>query len=467
MQFRSSSVNKATDHEKDSTSTVKPSSARLNNSSNDLKKARPSSKKKTSPVTLLVWAIGLVGTFIGGVNLVHSLKQQGNLPSRLTFSINFGGDNDNESRYSIGSTAAQTKAKAAVIQPSSLKRDQKVGTHFLPPPRNLHGKNSKTTTHATKLSPQAFRDGARNPSQGSTITASTTKIIPDNHQLKVLATQARQTLDSQQKKEAQQKERAKGKVHTLEYFMDLSQREGHDKERLLRLIHNNAGLQFISETTYQELPRWSQVTEMYGTQPKLVGLEQCQVFQQDGDLAEKFLAVAGCFNSGTNLLAKTLTRNCVLHKRQEKYGVKHRGIRWQVPYGKHTPPKDEEFRNSHVAKKSDGVTAKQVLPAVMIRDPFRWLQSMCSHHYTTRWPRVFGQKDARYHCPNLWPTEPEKTKLAKLGREPLVEGNEIVSETATTNETPDTALEAGEAKLESKHGDSDDNEREGERHQSH
>ena len=86
---------------------------------------------------------------------------------------------------------------------------------------------------------------------------------------------------------------AKGEVHSIAYFLQISQSKGHDKERLLHLLRDNAGIRMISQTTYDQLPTWSQVTSMYGDRPRLVGLEQCAAFQADGDVADKFLAVAG------------------------------------------------------------------------------------------------------------------------------------------------------------------------------
>lgn len=41
----------------------------------------------------------------------------------------------------------------------------------------------------------------------------------------------------------------------------------------------------------------------------------------------------------------------------------------------------------------------QVLPVVIVKDPYTWFPSMCRHNYAARWPR---HKD---HCPNLTPNE--------------------------------------------------------------
>lgn len=69
---------------------------------------------------------------------------------------------------------------------------------------------------------------------------------------------------------------------------------------------------------------------MYGEDPVMLGLDTCKAFQEASDPAEHYLAVAGTFNSGTNLLAELLIHNCHMPARMAKYGKIHEGIRWQV-----------------------------------------------------------------------------------------------------------------------------------------
>ena len=64
--------------------------------------------------------------------------------------------------------------------------------------------------------------------------------------------------------------------------------------------------------------------------------------------------------------------------------------------GKHTPPGDEAFRQSHKTKKDGNIDANNILPAVTIRDPLVWLQSMCRHHYTAHSATL-----ASNHCPDF------------------------------------------------------------------
>jgi hypothetical protein len=65
--------------------------------------------------------------------------------------------------------------------------------------------------------------------------------------------------------------------------------------------------------------------------------------------------------------------------------------------GKHTPPGDEDFRQSHKTLHDAEVVANNILPAVTIRDPLFWLHSMCKHTYTARWHH--GDDDG--HCPDF------------------------------------------------------------------
>ena len=48
------------------------------------------------------------------------------------------------------------------------------------------------------------------------------------------------------------------------------------------------------------------------------------------------------------------------------------------------------------------------LPLVAIREPYMWLQSMCRHAYTSRWPHT------KKHCPNLIATADEIEDLPEL-----------------------------------------------------
>jgi hypothetical protein len=149
---------------------------------------------------------------------------------------------------------------------------------------------------------------------------------------------------------------------------------GDDKEPILKLLEEAVGGDEVDEATVARLPTAQQVAAMYGRDPVVLGLETCGRFQAYGDPAEHFVSTAGSFNTGTNLMAELLIANCRLPARMQKYGTK--GVRWQVLWGKHTPVDNEEFRQSHRTYDDLTVTANNMFPAVMVRDPFKWMQSV-------------------------------------------------------------------------------------------
>ena len=68
------------------------------------------------------------------------------------------------------------------------------------------------------------------------------------------------------------------------------------------------------------------------------------------------------------------------------------GMRWQVPWGKHTPA---HYKESHATDKAKEIAKDDILPVVTIRNPYRWMASMCRNPYTARWSH---RPD---HCPQL------------------------------------------------------------------
>lgn len=185
-----------------------------------------------------------------------------------------------------------------------------------------------------------------------------------------------------------------------------------DKEPILNILRE-AGIPDIEDEKLRDLPTWTQVTRLYGDSPKIYGLDTCHEFQQHSDAAEHFVGTAGTFNSGTNLMSEYLIHNCQMTKRMEKYGVKNKGIRWQVPWGKHIPVGDDQYRLDHKSLKDANVDATNILPAVTIRDPYIWMQSMCRIHY-----KAFWAHDT--HCPNLVPSEYDKIQFPWLQQKETV-----------------------------------------------
>jgi hypothetical protein len=179
-----------------------------------------------------------------------------------------------------------------------------------------------------------------------------------------------------------------------------------DKGPILKIL-SQAGIELedLDAETLKALPTWSQIQRLFGDRPRIMGLETCQAFRDSVDPKVKFFGIAGTFNTGTNVLAELMIQNCQITERMEVYGNQSKGIRWQVPWGKHYPATE---RGSHVTTTDKIIPKENSLPLVTIRDPYQWMQSMCRHKYEARWQ--FTDK----HCPNLVPTVDDKHRFQDL-----------------------------------------------------
>uniref|UniRef100_A0A7R9ZLF0 Sulfotransferase domain-containing protein n=1 Tax=Craspedostauros australis TaxID=1486917 RepID=A0A7R9ZLF0_9STRA len=80
------------------------------------------------------------------------------------------------------------------------------------------------------------------------------------------------------------------------------------------------------------------------------------------------------------------------------------GMLSQVPWAKH---KDARSRWNHTI--IDDIPKQHVLPVVLVRDPYFWMQSMCKEGYGARWSH-----SPKHHCPNLVPNEYDRRRFARL-----------------------------------------------------
>jgi hypothetical protein len=136
-------------------------------------------------------------------------------------------------------------------------------------------------------------------------------------------------------------------------FTDSTARQQHDSKeslRILKIIQNEpdripilqllqdaqVDMTMIDPIKLAQLPKWSDIAALYGSEPVFVGLDTCRTFQESPNPAEHFVSTAGTFNTGTNLMAELLIANCQMPARVLKYGRKQRGVRWQVLWGKRT-----------------------------------------------------------------------------------------------------------------------------------
>ena len=108
------------------------------------------------------------------------------------------------------------------------------------------------------------------------------------------------------------------------------------------------------------------------------------------------------FNTGTNILDRLLTHNCVNPERERSHTRRDEaGILWQVAWGKHSPA---SYRLVFKNEWSKNLNESQALPIVVVKDPYFWMESLCRHPYSAIWKHSPDR-----HCPNLIPNEVDKS----------------------------------------------------------
>ena len=177
--------------------------------------------------------------------------------------------------------------------------------------------------------------------------------------------------------------------------------ENDGKEQVVQILAQ-ATIQVTAEMR-QRLPTWEQVTRIVGHQPvvQYSTPDACDEFRENVPAVERMLGAAGMFSTGTNLVTTLLKNNCQIPERVAYYGInatrEDHGMRWQVPWGKHTPA---HYKYAHAAKLAKNIDKNAILPVITIRNPYLWLKSMCKNAYAARW------NHSRNHCPNL--QQPDK-----------------------------------------------------------
>jgi hypothetical protein len=168
---------------------------------------------------------------------------------------------------------------------------------------------------------------------------------------------------------------ARGSRQTLPVqHWDSKNDDPDDKTPIIQLVHEATGTA-PDAATIATLPTVRQVADMYGRAPQIWGLDDsCTRFQQYGNPIDHFIATAGTFNTGTNLMAELLIANCYMPQRRA--AEQGDGVRWQVVWGKHTPVFNETVRQHHRTYNDSSVTADNMFPIVTIRDPYQWMQSV-------------------------------------------------------------------------------------------
>jgi len=191
----------------------------------------------------------------------------------------------------------------------------------------------------------------------------------------------------------------------------------------IEAILANAGVE-ITDEIKQQFPPKDDIRQMYGSEPIILGLDRCERFRETVVTGDGFIAPAGMFNTGTNLLQELLVKNCYLPERIQKHGEGNTGMRWQVPWGKHSPV---SWRYKHAAPTMTTLNQTEFLPAVVIKDPYTWMDSMCRHSYAANWKHISD------HCPNLIPISDEEKK--EIHGEDTFKVNIRYSDTNVTHHT--------------------------------
>ena len=114
-------------------------------------------------------------------------------------------------------------------------------------------------------------------------------------------------------------------------FMDTSsstEQMERARKPLLDIL-TRAGLH-VDEHVMRLLPTWSQVEELYGSNPVIFGKQYCQAFRDAVPQEKRFVGVAGQMNTGTNALYKYLNQNMYLPE-NNAFG----GVLWTIPWYKH------------------------------------------------------------------------------------------------------------------------------------
>ena len=203
----------------------------------------------------------------------------------------------------------------------------------------------------------------------------------------------------------------------------------YGREPILK-VFDEAGIPPLNDSMIALLPTWEQVVQVVGPHPVVGGLDTCETFRQNVPAVERMLGSAGMFNTGTNLVTHLLKGNCRVPERVEKYGVDASkeahgyvlcsyfllfilfacvcslpptlpivkalsswsycllrastifffSMRWQVPWGKHSPAKYKEL---HSTQKAKAINKEWIMPVVTIRHPYSWMHSMCKNVSTS------------------------------------------------------------------------------------
>ena len=158
--------------------------------------------------------------------------------------------------------------------------------------------------------------------------------------------------------------------------------------------------------TYPVLPFWSEMVQLYGAEPRII--RQCPIrrsvdsLRNDSTKNSSVLlpVISGLYNTGTNALVKLLRLNLAQLKDNWFYHNASEEMRATWPYAWNEDLKATVlnfFDNKHAGRyqkrppspqSSNPSAEPEFLRVVIVRDPYRWMQSVCSSPYDVVWNRV-------------------------------------------------------------------------------
>jgi hypothetical protein len=178
------------------------------------------------------------------------------------------------------------------------------------------------------------------------------------------------------------------------------------KDKIIKIL-SDSGMYLIPQLVKQ-LPTEDDFKAMYGSKPKIIGLDTCEDFRKHVSPLDAVVGPSGAYNTGTNLLSHLLIKHCVVQERAEKYDQSEKKIELEddepvvvgartgmfndVPWDKHGPAswrEDESYKpdNFQVNRVFPKLKNKNVFPIVMVKDPYSWMGSVSRHPYNAQWLR--------------------------------------------------------------------------------
>jgi hypothetical protein len=135
----------------------------------------------------------------------------------------------------------------------------------------------------------------------------------------------------------------------------------------------------------RRLPTWNSVTELYGREPIIVGMDTCEMYRSQVH-STNTIAIGGLPNTGTN----SINWNELFESYKERIGH-------ELDFN---TPNIKEFswanQTIHV-RRIDPITGESLLPIILVRDPYQWMATTCDNHTDIRLMSEMGQ----ISCPNL------------------------------------------------------------------